>query len=140
MEIRKAVEVVEWPLALGVSGKVVLKGEKMMFFLVRMEPGAVVPKHSHPNEQMGLCLKGRAVFKAGGEERVVEAGFAYRFAPGEEHSVEAVRESLFLDVFAPPRQDYLRRQSEAEARAQQEPGEERSSARAEQKFIGSLKS
>lgn len=122
LEIKKAVKGVEWSLAPGVFGKVVLKGENIMFFLVRMKPGAVVPKHSHPNEQMGLCLKGRAIFKAGGEEQIVGEGLAYRFAPGEEHSVEAVGEgeSLFLDAFAPPRQEYLKRQSEAEARAQRE--------------------
>lgn len=91
-------------------GKVLLSGERLMLFLVEIKPGGVVPEHSHPHEQMGLCLRGKAEFKTGNEVALVEAGMAYRFPSNEKHSVKVVgdKAAIFLDVFSPPREDYLK--------------------------------
>lgn len=99
----------------GVVGRVLLSGERLMLFLVEIEAGAVVPEHSHSHEQMGLCLKGRAEFTAEGETVLVEAGSAYHFPSGERHGVRVVgrEDGLFLDVFSPPRENYLKRSQEA---------------------------
>jgi quercetin dioxygenase-like cupin family protein len=96
---------------MGVTGKVVFSGSNLMFFLVKVKRSQVVPEHSHPNEQMGICLSGRAEFSASGETRVVDAGTVYWFRPNERHSVRALSDgdAVFLDVFGPPREDYLRR-------------------------------
>ena len=49
-------------------------GEHLMLSLVEMQPHAVVEKHSHPHEQLGLMLEGEAEFIVGGERRLVAAG------------------------------------------------------------------
>ncbi len=110
MDIKSVNDVPQWRLTPGVRGKVVLSGEHIMLFLVEMKGGSSIPYHRHPNEQMGLCLKGKAIFKTEKEENIIEEGITYRFPPNEEHSVEALDHSRFLDVFAPPRKDYLKKQ------------------------------
>ncbi|MGC8850392.1 MAG: cupin domain-containing protein [Candidatus Bathyarchaeia archaeon] len=81
-----------------------------MLLQVDMEAGSIIPRHRHPNEQLGICLKGRASFKTDKEEFIVEGGIAYRFKPDEEHSVKALTDSRFLEAFSPPHSDYLERQ------------------------------
>jgi quercetin dioxygenase-like cupin family protein len=93
----------------GVAGRIVFSSERLMFLLVEIAPRGQVPMHRHPHEQMGLCLKGRAAFSSETDTTVVEEGTFYRIPPGETHSVVSLADepSLFLDVFAPPREDYL---------------------------------
>jgi len=82
-------------------------GEQMMLSLVEMQPHAVVEKHSHPHEQMGLMLEGEADFTIGGEQLRVVAGQMWRIPGGVPHKVVALdRPVRALDVFHPPREDY----------------------------------
>ena len=97
------------PFFTGVTGKIVLSSEKLMFFLVEIGVGQIVPEHSHPHEQMGLWLEGKAMFSSGGHHWLVEKGMAYFIESHEKHSVEVIgdQKGVFLDVFCPPREDYL---------------------------------
>jgi quercetin dioxygenase-like cupin family protein len=114
MRVVRVEDVKEWEIFLKVKGKVLLSGSKLMFLLVKIESEGVVPEHSHPHEQMGLCLKGKAEFKAGGGKEIVEAGMTYWFRSNEKHSVKVVggEPAVFLDVFSPPREDYLKKQNQ----------------------------
>ena len=81
--------------------------EKMMLSVAELEPGAVVEEHSHPHEQVGIVLQGRAVFTIGGEERTLKPGDLFRIPGGVRHKVRALDEPMrALDVFCPPREDY----------------------------------
>jgi len=95
----------------GVRGKVLFDGKNLMFFLVEIEADGTVPEHSHPHEQMGICLSGRAEFRAGDQTAIVGAGVAYWFRSNERHAVRVMGEegATFLDVFGPPREDYMQR-------------------------------
>lgn len=71
-----------------------------------------MPEHSHPHEQSHeLSLKGKAEFISGKEKKVVDEGMLYWMKPNEKHSVVSLVDtpSLFLDVFNPPREDYIER-------------------------------
>ncbi|MEM3151445.1 MAG: cupin domain-containing protein [Candidatus Bathyarchaeia archaeon] len=114
MQAKKLFEGVEWVLTQDVLGKIVLESDKIQFLLVKMAPGAVIPMHSHINEQMGICLKGKALIKTKEKELIIEENSAYKFEPKEEHSVKALEETIFLDVFSPPREDYSKKQKNAE--------------------------
>lgn len=82
--------------------------ERMMLSLARLEPHAVVEEHSHPHEQVGLVLEGRAVFTIGGEEKTLQAGDMFRIPGGVPHKVVALDQPVrALDIFYPIRQDYL---------------------------------
>jgi quercetin dioxygenase-like cupin family protein len=81
--------------------------DRMMLSVVEIAPGAVVEEHAHPHEQVGMVLKGRAVFVIGGEEKTLKAGDLYRIPGGVRHKVRALDEGAeALDVFNPPREDY----------------------------------
>lgn len=83
-------------------------GEHMMLSLAVFEPHAVVEEHSHPHEQVGMVVKGSALFVVGDEERVLGPGEMY-FIPGDvPHRVVAQEDGLeALDVFHPVREEYL---------------------------------
>ena len=81
--------------------------EKMMLSLVDLAPGSVVDEHSHPHEQVGMVVRGRAVFVIGGEERTLSAGDLYRIPGGVRHKVRALEEPVqALDIFTPVREEY----------------------------------
>jgi quercetin dioxygenase-like cupin family protein len=91
-------------------GRRIITGERMMIAQIHLEEGAVVPKHSHDNEQLTYVLEGRLRFWLGDEgTEVVEvgAGEVLRIPPWVPHSVLALERTLDVDVFCPPRQDWL---------------------------------
>lgn len=82
-------------------------GEYMMLSYVTFEPDAVVQDHSHPHEQMGLLLSGRAEFTVGGVIRILGPGDMWRIPGGVVHRVRALDAPVVaLDVFHPVRDDY----------------------------------
>ncbi len=69
---------------------------------------AVVAEHSHENEQVTMVERGALKFILEGREQVVTAGQALAIPPHAPHSVEALEDSVVIDVFSPPRQDWIR--------------------------------
>ena len=63
MDIKSINDVPQWKITPGVRGRVILSGDRIMLFLVDIKEGSSMPAHRHPNEQMGLCLKGKAIIK-----------------------------------------------------------------------------
>jgi quercetin dioxygenase-like cupin family protein len=83
-------------------------GQGMMLSLVEFQPHAVVEEHHHPHEQMGMVLEGRAEFIVGGKSRILGPGDMYCIPGGVPHKVIAKDAPVrALDVFHPPREDYL---------------------------------
>ena len=81
--------------------------ERMMLSLVNLEPRAVVDEHSHPHEQVGMVLEGRAVFVIGGEEKTLQPGDMFRIPGNVRHKVTALEQRVrALDIFYPIREDY----------------------------------
>lgn len=84
--------------------------ERMMMAQVHLKKGAVVPKHSHENEQLTYILEGALRFRIGEDlerEVVVSAGQVLVLPSNVPHEAEALEDTLDLDVFSPPRQDWL---------------------------------
>jgi quercetin dioxygenase-like cupin family protein len=71
-----------------------------------IERGTVVPEHNHMNDQVGYVVSGRIEFTAAGQSRVLMPGDSYAIPGGVLHSVTALVDSLIIDVFSPPRNDY----------------------------------
>jgi quercetin dioxygenase-like cupin family protein len=81
--------------------------ERMMLSLAELEPHAVVEEHSHPHEQVGLVIEGRAIFHIGGEEKLLQPGDLFRIPGNVRHRVVALEERVkALDIFYPIREDY----------------------------------
>lgn len=84
--------------------------DRMMLAHVYLDKGCVVPKHSHENEQLTYILEGALHFWIGenGEEEVtVRAGEVLVIPSNVPHMAEALEDTLDVDVFSPPRQDWL---------------------------------
>ncbi len=92
----------------GVSRKLI-SGDRTMVAQIFLARGAVVPLHSHENEQVTYILDGALRFTIGkeGKEVVVRTGEVLHIPSGVPHSAEALEDTLDLDVFSPPRQDWL---------------------------------
>jgi len=96
-------------LAAGVSGQP-LFGADAMLNLIRFEPGATVPLHSHPHEQLGIVLEGMQALVVDGTAHELGPLEAYALPGGVEHSAYCGPQgALVLDVFTPVREEYLER-------------------------------
>ena len=96
----------ERQLAEGMSTRI-FSGSDAMISVVRIEPGRAGERHSHPQEQWGLCVRGSGVRWQDGEEIEVQAGDFWRTPGGVEHGFTAGPDgALIYDVFAPPRDEY----------------------------------
>lgn len=84
-----------------------IHGEKLMLARVFMKKGAHVPKHQHHNEQVTYILEGALKFAIDGKEIVVKAGEVLCIPGNMPHEAWAVEDTLDLDVFTPPREDWL---------------------------------
>ena len=87
-----------------------ITGERMMLAHVYLKKGCLVPRHSHENEQLTYVLEGALRFWLGedeSEEVVVRAGEVLTIPPNLPHKALALEDTLDVDVFSPPRQDWL---------------------------------
>jgi len=78
-----------------------------MLARVLMKKGCIVPEHSHPNEQVTYILEGALNFFIDGREILVRAGETLTIPPNMPHKAEAVEDTVDLDVFYPPRADWM---------------------------------
>jgi quercetin dioxygenase-like cupin family protein len=82
-------------------------GEKSMLARLRLRKGCIVPLHSHENEQITYILEGALKFSLQGKEVVVRAGEILVIPSNVPHSAEAIEDTVDLDVFCPPRADWI---------------------------------
>ena len=87
-----------------------ITGQDMMLAHVYLKKGCVVPLHHHINEQITYILEGALRFHIGsedGEEIIVRAGEVLHIPSNVPHMAEAIEDTLDVDIFSPPRQDWL---------------------------------
>ena len=87
-----------------------ITGERIMLAHVYLKKGCVVPRHSHENEQLTYILEGALKFLIGADgerEVVVHAGEVLHLPSNLPHEAHALADTLDVDIFAPPRQDWL---------------------------------
>ena len=87
-----------------------ITGDRMMLAHVYLKKGAIVPRHSHENEQITYILEGGLRFWIGEDEsQVIDvmAGEVLHIPSLVQHKAEALEDTLDVDVFSPPRQDWL---------------------------------
>jgi quercetin dioxygenase-like cupin family protein len=82
-------------------------GQEIMLARVLLKKGCIVPEHSHHNEQLTYILEGALKFWIDGKEIVVNAGETLCIPSNMPHKAEALVDTVDLDVFAPPRADWI---------------------------------
>jgi quercetin dioxygenase-like cupin family protein len=84
-----------------------ITGKNITLARFQLKKGANVPQHHHVNEQVTYILEGAVKFAIDGREIVVRAGEVLCIPPDMPHEVWALEDSLALDVFSPPRADWV---------------------------------
>ena len=84
-------------------------GQEIMLARVLLKKGCIVPEHSHHNEQVTYILDGALKFWIDGKEIVVHSGEVLCIPAHMPHKAEALEDTVDLDVFNPPRADWINR-------------------------------
>lgn len=82
-------------------------GQEIMLARVLLKKGCIVPLHSHHNEQLTYIVEGALKFWIDGKEIVVHAGEVLCIPSNMPHKAEALEDTVDLDVFTPPRADWI---------------------------------
>jgi quercetin dioxygenase-like cupin family protein len=90
----------------GVYRRTMSYSDRAMVTHFTLEQGATVPPHRHPHDQISFVVEGEAEFTLAGEKFTIRAGDSILSPGNVEHGAKAIRRTVILDTFAPPREDY----------------------------------
>ena len=82
-------------------------GQDVMLARLLLRKGCVLPMHSHLNEQLSMIFSGALKFWIDGKELVVRGGEVLTIPPNLPHKAEALEDTTGIDVFHPPRADWI---------------------------------
>jgi quercetin dioxygenase-like cupin family protein len=82
-------------------------GTKEMLVRWELRKGAVVARHSHPHEQIVMMIAGKLRLIVGDAETIMAPGDIVVIPPDVLHEAQALEDTLVLDIFSPPREDFL---------------------------------
>jgi quercetin dioxygenase-like cupin family protein len=80
--------------------------EHMTFAHWTIEPGAALPEHAHPHEQVAIVHDGRFELTIDGETQIIDPGRTAVIPGGALHSGRALTACRITDAFHPVREDY----------------------------------
>jgi quercetin dioxygenase-like cupin family protein len=92
----------------GIRIKTLCFGESMLMTEFFLQKDAVLPEHSHPNEQTGYLVNGKIRMFIGGTSRELVAGDSWNILKDVIHRAEILEDSVAIEVFSPVREDYLK--------------------------------
>ena len=84
-------------------------GTNTMLSRLFLKKGAQVPLHSHFHEQISYVLEGALEFRVDGRQIILRAGEVLCIPPNAPHEAFALEDTVDLDIFNPPRQDWIER-------------------------------
>ncbi|HEX4166026.1 MAG TPA: cupin domain-containing protein [Bryobacteraceae bacterium] len=90
----------------------IVVGEKVMVARILLKKGCVVPMHHHHNEQISIVESGVLQFEVNGKEVIVRAGEVLCIPPHAPHTATALEDTVDLDIFTPPREDWIKKTDE----------------------------
>lgn len=90
----------------GIHRRTMAVTDEVMLCEFYLERDSIVPEHSHMNDQVGYVIYGKVELTIGSIMHVCDPGDSYAVPGGVVHKARAVIDSLVIDVFSPPRNDY----------------------------------
>ena len=83
--------------------------DKLTICYITAQPGAVIADHSHPNDQIGTCIKGAGELVSGGKVFNTLPGTSWTIPGGEVHKWKSTSDvpTILVEGFSPPREDYV---------------------------------
>lgn len=91
----------------GVVRRTLTHGERMLLVEFEVRAGSVFPEHEHPYEQIGYLCSGKGKLWIGSDVFEMEPGSSWCIPARVPHRAEFTENSVAIDVFSPPRKDYL---------------------------------
>ncbi len=91
----------------GIQQKTLIYGQKTLMAEFRLQAGSVLPLHGHPHEQTGYLVRGRLRLTIGRETHDTRPGDSWCIAPNVVHGAEVLEDAVAVEIFAPPREDYI---------------------------------
>lgn len=86
----------------GVHRRTMAATDEAMLCEFFLERDAIVPTHSHLNDQVGYVIYGKVEVTIGGEMQICQPGDSYAIPGGVPHTTHALVDSLLITVFSPP--------------------------------------
>jgi len=102
----KNAQVQNIPVIDGITRKTLSVGERAMVVEIHLKQGADMPEHAHPHEQLGYVVSGKVEFYIEDEMMLLEKGDAYAVPSQQKHKVVVLEDSVVVDIFAPPRDEW----------------------------------
>ena len=87
-----------------------ISGENATVSQLLLKKGAAVPRHSHMNEQYSWIISGALKFVFDDREILVGAGDVLVIPANVPHSAVALEDTVDVDIFAPRREDWIRKE------------------------------
>ena len=91
----------------GINLEVLSVGRQSMVTRISFRAGDDIPVHSHPHEQCGYLISGRARLLCDDQEEIIEPGDTYCIPSNAPHGLHALEDGCVVDFFVPIREDYL---------------------------------
>jgi quercetin dioxygenase-like cupin family protein len=91
----------------GIKRQTITSGKTMYQMMAKLDAGSRMPEHKHPQEQIVHILEGRMKLIVSGVPRELKGGESFYLASNVPHGVETIVDTMVLDTFSPPRDDYL---------------------------------
>ena len=91
----------------GVNFELLANGQQSMITKMNYKIGDKVPFHNHPNEQAGYVISGKIRIQFADDDQTLTAGDSYVIPENQDHRVEVIESGEVIDVFTPPRKDYI---------------------------------
>ncbi len=102
-------------IAPGIRRRTITYGTSMYQMIAKLDAGSRMPEHKHPQEQIVHILEGRMKLIVSGVPHQLKGGESFYLASDVPHVVETIEDTMVLDTFSPPRDDYLALDREAAA-------------------------
>jgi quercetin dioxygenase-like cupin family protein len=99
----------------GIRRRTITHGASMYQMMAKLDAGSLMPEHKHPQEQIVHILEGKMRLIVAGVPHELTAGQSYYLASNVPHGVETIEDTMVLDTFSPPRDDYLSLDAQAGA-------------------------
>lgn len=90
----------------GIHRRTMATTDEAMLCQFFFEADILVPRHNHMNDQVGYVVSGQVEMTIGEKVRILNPGDTYAIPGGVYHSAKAIVDSIVIDVFSPPREDY----------------------------------
>lgn len=104
---KKKKDVVYRPVKDGIELCTLVYGKKTSLVEFKLKAGVEIPFHNHPYEQTGYLVSGSVIFKMEGTEFMAMPGDSWCVPEMILHGATVLEDSVIIEVFSPPREDYM---------------------------------